>query len=70
MVSTPLPTPPEYAGQWVGLHDGMIVAASPDPGALVTQIAHRAVPCVVYRVPSTATPQDTAPGRPTAIDLR
>ena len=57
MVSTQLPTPPQYAGQWVGLHDGSIVAASADPRTLVTQIAERAVPCVVYRIPAaTAAP--------------
>jgi hypothetical protein len=51
MVPSELPTPSEYAGQWVGLHDGAIVAASPDPRALTVQIQHAAVPCVVYRVP-------------------
>ena len=56
MVPSQLPTPPEYAGQWVGLHDGAIVAASPDPKALTQQIQARAVPCVVYKVPETARP--------------
>jgi len=51
MVPSQLPTPPEYAGQWVGLHDGAIVAVSPDPRALTQQIQARAVPCVVYKVP-------------------
>ncbi|HEY2430934.1 MAG TPA: hypothetical protein VGI06_18505 [Acidimicrobiales bacterium] len=51
MVPSELPTPSEYAGQWVGLHDGTIVAASPDPGALTAKIQRAAVPCVVYRVP-------------------
>jgi len=52
MVPSELPTPSEYAGQWVGLHDGAIVAASPDPGALTVEIQQAAVPCVVYRVPA------------------
>jgi len=54
MVPSPLPTPREYAGQWVGLHNGAIVAASPDPGVLMRQIQARAVPCVVYKVPLSA----------------
>ena len=54
MVPSQLPTPPEYAGQWVGLHNGAIIAASPDPKALTQQIQARAVPCVVYKVPQTA----------------
>ena len=58
MVPAELPTPAEYAGQWVGLHDGAIVAASPDPRTLSLQITARNVPCVVYRVP------DAAAGRP------
>ena len=54
MVPAELPTPAEYAGQWVGLHDGAIVAASPDPRTLSEQITARNVPCVVYRVPEVA----------------
>jgi hypothetical protein len=54
MVPPQLPTPAEYAGQWVGLHDGAIVAASPDPRSLSQQIQARNVPCVVYRVPTDA----------------
>ncbi|HZQ57383.1 MAG TPA: hypothetical protein VFA84_05085 [Acidimicrobiales bacterium] len=56
MVPSQLPTPPEYAGQWVGLHDGTIVAASPDPKVLTLQIQASAVPCVVYKVPEPAHP--------------
>ncbi len=56
MVPSQLPTPPEYAGQWVGLHDGAIVAASPDPKVLTQQLQAVAVPCVVYKVPPPARP--------------
>jgi hypothetical protein len=59
MVPSQLPTPPEYAGLWVGLHNGSIVAVSPDPGALSQEIRDRAVPCVVYKVPAAAA---AAPG--------
>jgi hypothetical protein len=61
MVPSQLPTPPEYAGLWVGLHNGSIVAVSPDPGALSEQIRARAVPCVVYKVPA-ATAAAPGPG--------
>jgi hypothetical protein len=57
MVPAQLPTPSEYAGQWVGLHNGTIVAASPDPKALTQQIEARALPCVVYKVPQAARPR-------------
>jgi hypothetical protein len=56
MVPSQLPTPLEYAGQWVGLHDGTIIAASPDPKVLTQQIQARALPCVVYKVPDPAHP--------------
>ena len=56
MVPAELPTPAEYAGQWVGLHDGTIIAASPDPKVLTQQIQARALPCVVYKVPDPAHP--------------
>jgi hypothetical protein len=61
MVPSRLPTPAEYAGQWVGLHDGAIVAVSPDPRTLSLQIQASNVPCVVYRVPDRTARRPTSP---------